>query len=160
MEFGILTVKHKRIQAVGALFLSINTNRFLFALRADDTYSGTWSTIGGRTEPGETVIASLEREIREEIGFLPLVRKTVPIDLFVSADQRFEFHTFVCVVDREFVPQLNHEHNGYAWTELDGYPKPLHPALYNALRVPELKEKLEQLLQLVKNSSEELSFFS
>lgn len=160
MEFGILIVQRSRIQAVGALFLSINTNRFLFALRADDTYSGTWSTIGGRTEPGETVIAALAREIQEEIGFLPLVRKTVPIDLFVSTDQKFEFHTFVCVVDREFVPVLNHEHNGYAWTELDGYPKPLHPALYSALQVPELKEKLQQLVQLIQSSEQELSFFS
>ena len=73
-------------------------------MRADDTYTNTWATVGGRTEFNETVIASLSREIQEEIGFLPLVRKTIPVDLFVSNDEKFEFHTFVCLVDREFIP--------------------------------------------------------
>lgn len=117
-------------------------------LRADDTYAGKWATVGGRVEKNETVIECLGREIVEEIGFLPLVRKTVPIDLFVSPDGNFEFHTFVCLVDREFVPVLNHEHSGYAWTGLTEYPKPLHPALFSALQVPELHEKIKTLIDM------------
>lgn len=144
--------KKPRIKAAGALFLSANTKRFLFLLRADDTYTNTWATVGGRTEIGETVIESLGREIKEEIGFLPLVRKTIPVDLFVSNDNKFEFHTFVCIVDREFIPILNNEHKGYAWSDIDSYPKPLHPALFNALKSAELKSKLESVLALLEIS--------
>jgi len=138
-----------RIKAAGALFLATGTNRFLFLLRADDTYTNTWATVGGRVEGDETVIQSLAREIKEEIGFLPVVKKTVPIDLFVSSDGRFEFHTFVCIVDHEFIPVLNSEHKGYAWSNIGSYPKPLHPALYNALQLPELKTKINNLLGVV-----------
>lgn len=141
-----------RIRAAGALFLSIQTKRFLFLMRADDTYTDTWATVGGRTELGETVIESLSREIREEIGFLPLVRKTIPIDLFVSNDENFEFHTFICLIDREFIPNLNNEHKGYAWSGIDNYPKPLHPALYNALKSSELKTKIKNVLELLEVS--------
>ena len=141
-----------RIKAAGALFLSTDTKRFLFLMRADDTYTNTWATVGGRTELNETVIESLSREIKEEIGFLPLVRKTIPIDLFVSNDSNFEFHTFICLVDREFIPKLNSEHKGYAWSGIDAYPKPLHPALYNALQSPELRTKIENVLNLLEIS--------
>jgi len=114
-----------RIKAAGALFYSTDTERFLFLLRADDTYTNTWATVGGRVEKGETVIQCLNREINEEVGFSPIIKKTIPIDLFVSNDQRFEFHTFICLVDKEFVPKLNHEHKGFAWSSIDVYPKPL-----------------------------------
>jgi ADP-ribose pyrophosphatase YjhB (NUDIX family) len=141
-----------RIKAAGALFLSIETKRFLFLMRADDTYTNTWATVGGRTEVGETVIESLGREIREEIGFLPLVKKTIPIDLFVSNDNKFEFHTFICLVSNEFIPKLNTEHKGYAWSIIDHPPKPLHPALYNAMQSKELKDKIKNVLDLLEIS--------
>ncbi len=140
--------RKQRIRAAGALFLSIETQRFLFLMRADDTYTNTWATVGGKTEQNETVIQSLSREIQEEIGFLPIVRKTIPIDLFVSNDSNFEFHTFICLVDREFIPNLNSEHKGYAWSSIDSYPKPLHPALFNALKSSELKNKIKNVLDL------------
>lgn len=141
-----------RIRAAGALFLSVKTKRFLFLMRADDTYTDTWATVGGRAELGETVIESLGREIKEEIGFLPIVRKTIPIDLFVSNDGKFEFHTFICLVDNEFIPNLNNEHKGYAWSGIDSFPKPLHPALYNALKSNELKTKIKSVLELLEIS--------
>lgn len=121
-------------------------------MRADDTYTDTWATVGGRAEIGETVIESLSREIQEEIGFLPIVRKTIPVDLFVSNDGKFEFHMFVCLVDKEFIPNLNSEHKGYAWSGIDNFPKPLHPALYNALKNNELKSKIKSVLDLLEVS--------
>jgi|SaaInl74LU_5_DNA_1037368.scaffolds.fasta_scaffold33467_2 8-oxo-dGTP pyrophosphatase MutT (NUDIX family) len=144
--------KGSMIQAAGTLFLSVQTKRFLLLMRDDDSYNNTWATVGGRAEMGETVIESLSREIIEEIGFLPLVRKTIPIDLFASNDGKFEFHTFICLVDKEFIPNLNNEHNGYAWSSVNGFPKPLHPALHNALKNHTLKTKIENILQLLEVS--------
>lgn len=144
--------KKSRIKASGALFLSTETKRFLFLLRADDTYTNTWATVGGRVEKNESVIECLSREIYEEVGFRPIVRKTIPIDLYISNDNRFEFHTFICLVDKEFIPFLNKEHKGYAWAGIDSYPKPLHPALYNALQSTELSQKIDNVIDLLEVS--------
>ena len=127
-------------------------------MRSDDSYTNTWATVGGRSEQGESIVESLSREIQEEIGFLPIIRKTIPIDLYVSPDRMFEFHTFICLVDNEFIPILNNEHSGYAWSNIKNYPKPLHPALFSSFKNQELLTKIENVIKLLEvSSSDELS---
>jgi len=148
----------KYVKASGVLFLSIKTKRFLFMMRSDDSYTNTWATVGGRSEQGESIVESLSREIQEEIGFLPIIRKTIPIDLYVSPDRMFEFHTFICLVDNEFIPILNNEHSGYAWSNIKNYPKPLHPALFSSFKNQELLTKIENVIKLLEvGSSDKLS---
>lgn len=142
----------KYVKASGVLFLSMKTKRFLFLMRSDDSYTNTWATVGGRSEADESIVESLSREIQEEIGFLPLVRKTIPIDLYVSPDRKFEFHTFICLVDNEFIPLLNQEHSGYAWSDINNYPKPLHPALFSSFKNEELVNKIKSVLKLLEIS--------
>lgn len=137
-----------KIKAAGALFLAKNTRRYLFLLRDDDTHTNTWGLVGGRLEANETIIECLHREIMEEIGERS-ISKIIPLDLYTSQDERFEYHTFACIVEDEFVPQLNHEHKGYCWTTIDGLPKPVHPALYNSINVDEMKSKLTSLENLI-----------
>lgn len=130
-------------------------------MRSDDSYTNTWATVGGRSEQGESIVESLSREIQEEIGFLPIIRKTIPIDLYVSPDRMFEFHTFICLVDSEFIPILNNEHSGYAWSSIKNYPKPLHPALFSSFKNQELLTKIENVIKLLEvSSSDELSEFN
>ncbi len=139
----------KLIQATGALFLARSTQRYLFLLRDDDSHSNTWGLVGGRVEIDETIINCLYREISEEIGLVNNIIKIIPLDLYTSQDEKFEYHTFACVVEDEFMPTLNHEHKGYCWTTLDGIPKPIHPALYNSIQLDELKNKLCSLNQII-----------
>ena len=133
------------VKAAGALFYSSKTGRYLFLLRAADRYTDTWGIVGGKVEGDESIIDCLRRETGEELGFQPEVLKTIPIDLFISPDGKFEYHTFTCIVADEFVPQLNDEHKGYCWTTIDGLPKPLHPGVFNAMSLDELRAKLKQL---------------
>lgn len=133
------------IKAAGALLYSASTDRYLFLLRSADRYADTWGIVGGKVESGESVIDCLSREMREELGTKPLIRKIIPVDLFISPDTRFEYHTFVCVIENEFIPQLNKEHKGYCWTTLDGLPKPLHPGLFNSMNMDELKQKFASI---------------
>lgn len=143
----------KTIKAAGALFLSRSTYRYLFLLRDDDTHTNTWGLVGGRVEKDEQIIDCLHREIREEIGNIDNIIKIIPLDLYTSQDEKFEYHTFACIVNDEFIPHLNHEHKGFCWTTLDGIPKPIHPALYNSLQLTELKEKLLSLGNVINQLS-------
>ena len=65
--------------SVGALFLSKSTSRYMFVLRNGAKYNSMWAFVGGKVENNETEYSALQREIQEEIGFMPLVLKTVPV---------------------------------------------------------------------------------
>lgn len=113
--------------ASGALFLCTTTNRILLNLRSPHkTHRLTWSLWGGMAEDDETPTQCLFREIREEIGFTPDIQKTYPFDIYESKDKSFRYYTFVCVVNSEFTPNINHEAVGYCWCKSGVWPKPLH----------------------------------
>ncbi len=134
----------------GGLFLARDTKRFLFLLRTQGKTAGTWGLVGGKKEPGDhTPYDTLKREIQEEIGKSPAIKKVVPLELFVSNDQQFHYHTYVLIVDKEFIPILNEEHAGYAWCDFNSWPKPLHQGVKTSLSNKSIRSKIEILLELV-----------
>jgi len=133
------------IECCGGFFYSATTKRWLFLQRATSV-PDTWGLVGGKIEPNEEIRDALDREIREEIGFIPPVIEIVPLEKFVSDDQRFVYHTFACAVNYEFIPDLNHEHKGYCWTDINTYPKPLHPGLFKTLKIQVIQEKIKSLM--------------
>jgi 8-oxo-dGTP pyrophosphatase MutT (NUDIX family) len=139
-----------QIVCSGGLFLAKETGRFLFLLRTQGKTAGTWGFVGGKKEPDDvTPYDALTREIHEEVGKTPTIKKIIPLELFVSNDQNFQYNTYVLLVDREFIPTLNEEHSGYAWCNYDTYPKPLHQAVKSSLSNKIIKAKLEILLDLI-----------
>ena len=141
-------LEHSNITAVGAVIIAQNTNRALFVLRDEDTYSGCWGLIGGRANANETALQALGRECREETGYHINFDRIVPLELYQSPDGHFSYHTYICLVDKEFVPDLSSEHNGYAWAPLSNAPRPLHPGLYNSLNSDVIKDKLIKVTEL------------
>ena len=134
----------------GGIFLSKQTKRFLFLLRAQGKTAGTWGLAGGKKEPSDiTHIDTLKREINEEVGFLPLVEKFVPIELYSSNDNNFCYHTYILIVDNEFIPILNSEHRGYSWVDNEYWPKPLHNGLKNTLNNKITKIKIQTILEII-----------
>lgn len=134
----------------GGLFLSKETKRFLLLMRTQGKTAGTWGIVGGKKEPADTTLLDvLHREINEEINSTPPVLKTIPLELFVSNDQNFQYNTYILVVEKEFIPQLNREHSSYAWCNYTCWPKPLHQGLKNSLNSKIIKAKLELLLELI-----------
>lgn len=133
----------------GAFFYTLDTNRFLFLHRAGGKKSNLWGLVGGGNEAGETPWEGLQREISEEIGFIPDIKKTLPLESFVSADTKFHFHTYLCIIEKEFIPILNNEHNGYAWCSFRMWPKPLHHGLRNTLQSKVNLSKLETVFQTI-----------
>lgn len=146
MAFGVMT----DIIASGGLFLAKDTKRFLFLLRNQGRTAGSWGIVGGKKEQTDTTpYTALEREIKEEIGKVPTIKKVIPLELFTSEDQHFFYHTYIIMVDKEFIPSLNNEHIGYAWCSLNNWPKPLHQGVKRSLTNKTNKTKIELLFDIM-----------
>lgn len=137
-----------KITCSGALFYTLDTRRFLFLHRAKGKTANLWGLVGGMNEGCETPWEGLKREIQEEIGEIQ-IKKTIPLETFISNDSKFLFHTYLCVVNNEFLPVLNDEHNGYAWVEFGCWPKPLHHGLKNTLTNKTNVTKLETVFKMI-----------
>jgi ADP-ribose pyrophosphatase YjhB (NUDIX family) len=133
----------------GALFYSLTTQRFLFLHRTQSKQNNVWGLVGGTNEDTEIPYKALLREVKEELGSVPKIIKSIPLETFVSNDDKFQFHTYLCVVKDEFLPLLNDEHNGYAWVSFQNWPKPLHMGLRNTLQNKQNLTKLQTVFQLV-----------
>lgn len=133
------------VNGAGALIYCAATRRYLFVLRNGHAHDGSWGIVGGKIEPGETVVQGLYREIQEEIGLDLSDRKIVPVEKFTSDRKHFVYHTYLIRVDSEFVPNLNHEHRGYCWVQLRDYPRPMHPGVWRTFNFQTVIDKLETL---------------
>ena len=112
---------------VGTIFVSTKTNRVLLNLRAaHKTHSMCWSLWGGMMEGNEQPREALLRELTEEMGFVPEIEKIDPFDIYQSKDRHVRYYSFVCIVEEEFIPELNIESCGYCWINLGDWPKPMH----------------------------------
>lgn len=127
----------------GALIYCTSTKRYLFLLRQGGKFPDTWGLVGGKVESGESILQGLEREIQEEMGGEIRGAKIIPIEQYVSDNQKFVYNTFLIKVEQEFIPDLNHEHSGYCWVKLDNYPRPLHPGVYRTIRLEKSRQKIK-----------------
>ena len=133
----------------GALFYAKSTRRFLLLQKSSGKHEGTWGLVGGTNITGERPWQGLQREVAEEIGTIPAILKTIPLETFVSNDRVFNFHTYLCVIKDEFVPVLSDEHQGWAWATIDRAPKPLHQGLRNSFSSKTIRTKLQTVFDLV-----------
>ena len=143
----------KLFKACGALLLANDTRRLLFLLRDNDTHSNTWGLVGGKVEDTETIMQALSREIIEEVGYDIEINKKIPLELFRSDDGNFEYHTFICIIDKEFIPNLSDEHKGYCWCDVNSFPRPLHPGLWSSLSNDDIQQKLHTMRDILEITS-------
>lgn len=138
-----------KIVCSGALFYAKSTRRFLLLQKASGKHAGTWGLVGGTNLQHENPWQGLQREVIEEVGTTPRIIKTIPLETFVSNDKVFNFHTYLCLIENEFVPVLSQEHIGYAWVNIDYAPKPLHQGLRNSFNNKTIKTKLQTIFDLL-----------
>ncbi len=140
----------------GALILSKSTKKYLFLLRNQKRHAGSWGLVGGGVEIGETPAEALQREIQEEIGSI-VIEKIIPLEKFTSDTNNFEYHTYLITVENEFIPKLNDEHRGYAWTGITDHPKPLHPGVWRTFNFKSVIEKIRTVETVIYQSLEQIS---
>lgn len=133
----------KQFKGVGAIIVSEDTGRVLTVLRSQcESHPCTWTFAGGRVEADEYNIIALKRELEEELQ-LTKIKKILPLHTYQSRSKDFIYDTFIVLVNKEFIPELNWENIGYAWTELDRLPSPLHPKVKQMLSSTRLKAKFK-----------------
>lgn len=138
-----------RIICSGALFYARTTGRFLLLQKAHGKHAGTWGLVGGTNLIGENPWQGLQREVQEEIGSIPAIIKPIPLETFVSNDQVFNFHTYFCVIDSEFIPTLSDEHTAWGWFQLTNLPKPVHSGLALSLRNKIIQTKIQTIINVI-----------
>lgn len=134
------------IEASGCIFLSKKTGRIMMQLRSNNvTHPKTWGFFGGKSEGEERPIETLKREVAEEVGKIPRILKTIPISKFTSTNGKFVYNSFVVLVNKEFIPTLNGESNGYSWVDIGHWPKPLHPGAKIQCRSKDFMKKIKTI---------------
>jgi hypothetical protein len=120
-------------QRAGLLFLSKNTGRILLI---HENHKWTVPTFIRQSVILEDSRLLLESYARGKI---------LPIELYLSKDSGFEYSTYVCVVEQEF---LTTSANTFAWCSLSDLPKNLHNGLKSTLSNQIIRTKIETILEL------------
>ncbi len=120
-------------QRAGILFLSKNTKRILLILE-----NQKWTL---PTFPRNLTLLEDVQELLKNYS----QGKIIPIELYLSEDRGFEYGTYICLVDQEFLTVAS---NTVCWSDLNHLPKQLHTGLKNTLNSPVIRTKIDTVLEL------------
>lgn len=139
----------KQFKGVGAIIVSEGTGKVMTVLRSSsETHPNTWTFAGGKVEKDEHQIDALKRELKEELQ-LTKIQKIIPLHRYQSRSKDFIYDTFIVLVKDEFVPELNDENSGYAWTDINWLPGPLHPKTRQMISSSRLIDKFKNFYSWV-----------
>jgi hypothetical protein len=120
-------------QRAGLLFLAKTTSRILLILEDSKWTVPTFARKSTLLEDAEGLLNSYSKG------------RIVPIELYLSEDRGFEYGTYVCLVEQEF---LTTAAATIAWSGLDYLPKQLHNGLKATLNNTLIRTKIETVLEL------------
>lgn len=117
----------------GLLFLSKKTKRIFLILEDQKWTVPTFARNGTLIEDAKSLLDDFSQG------------KIVPIELYLSADNGFEYGTYICLVDEEF---LSSAADTVCWSSLNYLPKQLHAGLKNTLNNTVIRTKIDTVLEL------------
>lgn len=120
-------------QRAGLLFLAKTTSRILLILEDSKWTVPTFPRKSTLLDDAEGLLNSYSKG------------RIVPIELYLSEDRGFEYGTYVCLVEQEFLTTAN---KTIAWSDLDHLPKQLHNGLKATLNNTLIRTKIETVLEL------------
>jgi hypothetical protein len=125
-------------QRAGLLFLAKTTGRILLILEESKWTVPTFSRKSTLLSDADELLKNYSEG------------RIVPIELYLSEDRGFEYGTYVCLVDQEFLTQSAAT---IAWSNLDQLPKQLHSGLRATLNNQVIRVKIETVMELIKNAT-------
>jgi hypothetical protein len=122
-------------QRAGLLFLARTTGRILLILQSEKWTVPTFPRSAALLEDAAVLLAEYH------------TGRILPIELYLSEDRGFEYGTYVCLVDDEF---LTLAEPTLAWCNLDHLPKQLHGGLKTTLNNQLIRTKIDTIMELEK----------
>lgn len=120
-------------QRAGLLFLAKSTERLLLILEDQKWTVPTFPRTSTLLADAESLLNSYSRG------------KILPIELYLSQDRGFEYGTYVCLVEEEFLTTAT---STLCWCSLNKMPKNLHNGLKNTLNNNLIRTKIETIMEL------------
>ena len=120
-------------QRAGLLFLAKTTGRILLILQDEKWTVPTFARSASLLEDADVLLKDYHSG------------RILPIELYLSEDRGFEYGTYVCLVDQEF---LTLAENTFAWCNLDHLPKQLHGGLKTTLNNQLIRTKIDTIMEL------------
>ncbi|MDB5189851.1 MAG: MutT related protein [Parcubacteria group bacterium] len=123
------------------VFLKNEEGRILLLKRSEEKYgktSGSWDIVGGRIDPGTTLIENLKREVQEETQLtITSIPKLIGAQDIIPNDERHIVRlTYVALTTGEPVLDLS-ENTEYKWVTLEELSKELDIDTYAAALLQE-----------------------
>ena len=120
-------------QRAGLLFLAKNTKRILLILEDTKWTVPTFNRSSTLLEDASVLFSDFSKG------------RLVPIELYLSEDRGFEYGTYICLVNEEF---LTTAANTICWSNINYLPKQLHTGLKTTLSNQIIKTKIETIMEL------------
>ena len=125
-------------QRAGLLFLAKTTGRIFLILEDSKWTVPTFARSGPLLEDARVLLDSYCQG------------RILPIELYLSEDRGFEYGTYVCLVDNEFLTTAS---STICWSALDYLPKQLHTGLKITLNNTVIRTKIDTIMELEHNAS-------
>jgi hypothetical protein len=120
-------------QRAGLLFLSKNTQRILLILEDAKWTVPTFNRSSTLLEDASVLFSDYSKG------------RLIPIELYLSEDRGFEYGTYICLVDEEFLTTAS---KTICWSNINYLPKQLHTGLKTTLSNQIIKTKIETIMEL------------
>jgi len=120
-------------QRAGLLYLAKNTGRILLILEDSKWTVPTFPRNNSVLEDASLLLTEFHSG------------RILPIELYLSEDRGFEYGTYVCVVEQEF---LTTKAKTLCWSDLNYLPKQLHSGLKTTLSNQIIRTKITTILEL------------
>jgi hypothetical protein len=120
-------------QRAGLLFLAKTTGRILLILEDSKWTVPTFARNSVLLEDATTLLENYS------------YGRILPIELYLSEDRGFEYGTYVCLVDKEFITVAA---TTVCWSSFENLPKQLHNGLKATLNNQIIKTKIETIMEL------------
>ena len=117
----------------GLLYLAKSTGRILLILEFSRWTVPTFPRTNGIIKDAEQLLNDYSRG------------RIVPIELYLSEDRGFEYGTYVCIVEEEFLTLAT---KTVCWANLNLLPNQLHSGLKATLNNVQIRTKIETILEL------------
>jgi hypothetical protein len=120
-------------QRAGLLFLSKDSGRILLILENQKWTVPTFQRKSSLLEDVKNLFENYR------------AGRIIPVELYLSEDRGFEYGTYVCIVDEEFLSKYA---KTQAWCDRNNLPPGLHTGLKSTLTNQIIRTKIDTIMEL------------